>query len=115
TAPNPMPRPVHGIIVLGGAIDSDMGLHHGTPQLGATADRVAAFVDLGRQYPWAKLVYSSGQGSLSQSGTPEAQMAREVLAGFGFNPGRRLIIEDASRTTYENAVLSLEKVQPKPG
>lgn len=114
-APADIPRPVQGIIALGYGFDADQGFRHGDPQLTGGADRITTFMKLGRDYPWAKLVYTGGQGSLAQSGTPEAAMIRPFLKNLGFNPGRRLVTEDASRTTYENAQRSRELVKPKPG
>lgn len=108
-------RPVTGIIVLGGGIDTDVGNARHVPQLKSTADRITTFVDLGRRYPWAKLVFTGGDGTLTQNSVKEGDMIRPLLATMGFNPKNRLRIEDQSRTTYENAVLTKEMIQPKPG
>ncbi len=114
-APAPMPPRVHGIVVLGGAVDSDIGLSRGAPQLNGAADRIGTFADLARRYPWARLVYTGGVGTLSGKGTAEAQMARAVLATYGLNPPRnRLLVEDASRTTAENAAMAKEIAMPRP-
>lgn len=113
--PDPMPARVDGIILLGGVLDSDIGFTRGVPQMGDTADRLTTFANLAYKYPRAKLVYSSGLGTLSQSGTPEGAMATAALAELGFNPHGRLVVEDQARTTFENASLSKALVQPKPG
>ncbi|HEY8962838.1 MAG TPA: YdcF family protein [Alphaproteobacteria bacterium] len=114
-APDPLPRRVDGIILLGGVLDSDIGMSHGVPQMDATADRLIAFANLAYRYPYARLVYSSGLGNLSQTGTPEGAMAVDALETIGFRAGRRLVVEDQARTTYENAKLSKELVHPQPG
>jgi uncharacterized SAM-binding protein YcdF (DUF218 family) len=113
--PTEIERPVKGIIVLGGTMYPDIGLSRGAPQLMSTADRLTAFADLGRKYPWAKLVFTSGQGSVAQDGIPEAAMIRDMLGIMGFYPNKRLIIEDRARNTWENAKFSKRLVNPKPG
>ena len=69
--------------------------------------------DLARRYPAARIVYSGGNGSLF-GGTPEAPAAAALLETFGV-PKARLIVEDRSRNTFENAVYSKALVVPKPG
>jgi len=114
-APDPLPRHVDGIIMLGGVLDSDIGLAHGEPQMGGTAERLITFANLGYRYRGARLIFSSGLGNLRQNGTSEGSMAAQALSDIGFNPGRRLIIEDQSRTTYENALLSRALAKPQNG
>lgn len=106
---------VNGIIMLGGVMDTDIGLSRGNAQMISTADRLTTFVALGRQYAGAKMVFTSGQGSIAQDGVPEGQMVRDALSALGFKPGQRLVIEDQSRNTWENAVLSKDLVKPKDG
>jgi len=113
--PAAIERPVHGIILLGGAIDTGQGLTHGAPQLKSTADRITTFATLGRQYPWARLVFTGGDGSLTQNEGREGDLIRPVLATIGFTPGKRLRIENASRTTAENAAYTKDLMQPKAG
>lgn len=113
--PAELPRRVDGIIVLGGMIDTDIGLKYGVPQLQGTVDRLTTFVDLGRRYPSAKLVFTSGIARVDQKGIPEGQMARQILENWRFTPGHRLVIEDKSRNTYENALFSRPLAEPKEG
>lgn len=113
--PNPMPWRVDGIIVLGGTIDTDIGLSRGAPQLDGTIDRLTTFIGLARRYPRAKLVFTAGIGAVDQSGVAEGQMIGDVLRRMNFNPGRRLMIDDRARTTYENALYGKELARPKPG
>lgn len=113
--PGAIQKPVTGIIVLGGSILNEQGLDHGVPQLKATADRLTTFAQLGRQYPRARLVFTGGEGSFAQAEIKEAALVPRALSMLGFNPGKRLLVEDQSRTTWENALFSKELVQPKPG
>ncbi len=98
-----------GIVVLGGA-------GWVTPkgfQLNEAAERITVVADLARRYPAARIVYSGGNGSLF-GGSPEAPAAAGLLETFGV-PKARLIVEDRSRNTFENAVYSKALVVPKPG
>jgi uncharacterized SAM-binding protein YcdF (DUF218 family) len=89
------------IVVLGGATRGDT--HMGTlPDLNQQADRLvyaAALYKAGK----APLVVLSG-GSQPDA-RPEAQLMKEVLAVMGV-PGRDILLERASRTTYDNALYS---------
>src|SRR5215216_5183614 len=56
-AANPqLPAKVDGIILLGGTINAQMAAAWAQSELGNSAEREFAFIQLGRQYPQAKLV-----------------------------------------------------------
>lgn len=109
--PTDLPKRVAGIIVVGGLLDTNIGLNQTTPQFNTGADRLVAFADLARRYPTAKLVYSGG--TIFPDTIPEADMAIDALKSIGFNPRNRLIIENESRTTLENARNTKALVEPK--
>lgn len=110
---NDLPRKVEGVILLGGFIDTEVGLNHATPQLGDSTDRLIKFTDMAQQYPYARLVFTSGQGTLSQNGVPEGQLIKPLLERMRAYTRWRLTIEDQSKTTWENARNSYELVKPK--
>ena len=88
TGPQAIPD---GIIVLGGE----------------SGERIAAFAELSRRYPQARLVYSGPGPDISSS---------EVLIKFsrlGGDPAR-VIMEPRSRNTFENAIYSREMINPQP-
>ena len=62
-------------------------------------------VALMQQHPHLRLLFTGGEGRLLASGEPEAVQAREFFAAMGV-PADRMQFEAASRTTYENAVLT---------
>ncbi|NEW90310.1 YdcF family protein, partial [Rhodopseudomonas sp. WA056] len=107
-------RAPDGIIVLGGAINSEVSAARNTVELDASAERVLATLDLARRYPQARIVYSGGSGNLIQRSAAEAPLAGELLERFGLAAGR-LVLEDKSRTTAENAANTRALVSPKPG
>ena len=107
-------RTPDGVIVLGGAINPDVSAARGTPELNSAVDRLTAAADLARRYPQAKIVFTGGSGNLIDQSLPEAKFAAPVLESLGI-PRDRLLIEDRSRTTFENAAFTREMVRPKPG
>ncbi len=109
--PLELPAEVEGIIVLGGYQNQLVFDSRGWPELTAAADRLVAFVDLARRYPDARLVVSGGSGMLLRQDLKESDVTRAALARLGFDDSR-VIYEETSRTTYENAAAS--KVLARP-
>jgi len=85
--PLELPVAVDGIIVLGGN----------------SAMRLPPFAELAARHPAATLVFSGGGG--------EADDAKLYLSRYG-ELGERMIFEDRSRNTYENALLSQQLIRP---
>lgn len=109
--PVDLPAEVEGIIVLGGYQDQLTSSRRGWPELTGAADRLVAFVDLARRYPQARLVATGGSGLLLHQEVKESDVTRDALRRLGFD-GSRVLHEDASRTTAENAVLSRAVARP---
>lgn len=95
-----------GVIVLGGATEASYVWEgHTQPALNHAAERLTAALPLMQQAPQLRLLYTGGVGGLRGEGLTEAERARRFYVGLGLPP-ERLLLEDAARTTYENAVLS---------
>jgi uncharacterized SAM-binding protein YcdF (DUF218 family) len=109
-----LPPRVDGVVVLGGAIDTEASVAHGQVALNDAAERLTAAAMLARRHPEAKLVLSGGNGEILGGPATEASLMADLLAGLGVDRGR-LVLEDRSRNTYENAVDSKALVQPEPG
>jgi uncharacterized SAM-binding protein YcdF (DUF218 family) len=112
--PPPQLRKVDGIIVLGGALDTEGTLELGQPALNGAAERMTAGVALSRQYPQAKLLFSGGSGLLHPARYSESQVAQALFESLGVDPARALY-EDQSRNTWENALYSKKLADPRPG
>jgi uncharacterized SAM-binding protein YcdF (DUF218 family) len=112
--PDPMPRHVDGIILLGGGIATGPSVQHGVPQLNLAGDRVTTFVALARQYPDARLVFSGGNADPFVKKTPEAAVARSFFREMGLDAAR-IVYEPDSRNTHENALFSYRLVHPRRG
>jgi uncharacterized SAM-binding protein YcdF (DUF218 family) len=107
-------RSPDGIIVLGGAIDAEVTAERGSLEMDASGERIVTMLQLARQYPSARIVFSGGSGNLLGTLVPEAPIAGRLLEDFGVNKDR-IILESESRTTAENALFTKQLVSPKPG
>ena len=95
-----------GVIVLGGALEpSYVWQGHSQPALNDAAERMTAALPLLQQAPGLQLLFTGGDGELIAGSTTEAERAARFYTQMGVAP-ERLLLESASRTTYENAVFS---------
>ena len=101
-----------GIVVLGGAIDGTSANNEAV--LNEAAERLIAVPALARRYPNARILLSGGSGSLFYESGTETKIAMQLLESLGIARDR-ILLEDRSRNTAENAVFSKAVVQPKPG
>jgi len=102
-----------GIVVLGGAVTPDVAMARDGVALNEAAERMTAAVELVRRYPDARIIFSGGEGSLLYGGN-ESEVALKLFERLGVAPGR-VVTEDRSRNTWENAVFSRRIAMPKPG
>jgi len=102
-----------GIIVLGGGIESGLSEARGQVVVNDAGERPIYFADLARRFPEARLVFSGGSGFLG-GGISEADIVSRQADTIGV-PRNRLILENLSRNTRENAAFSAGLVHPKPG
>ena len=106
--------PPDGMIVLGGAISPDISVARNEVILNESAERLTVVADLARRYSGARIVFSGGTSALAGDEPSEAPFALRELESFGI-ARERILIEDRSRNTVENAVFSKRLIQPKPG
>ena len=114
---NPQPGRVDGIVLLGGGEDAAKSRFWNQPQLREGGDRYTAALELTRRYPQAQLVFAGGSGKLRDLAGPlasEGDVAQVFFAAQGLEEGR-LLLEQRSRNTAENAALSLALAQPQAG
>lgn len=110
----PLPERVDGVIVLGGAIDPAISAARHQLSMNEAAERVVEGARLARQYPQARLLFTGGSADPFQPALREAPFAVQAFADLGVAP-ERVMVEDISRNTYENAVFSQRLVQPQKG
>ena len=113
--PQPVwPEKIDGVVVLGGSVDTSASAAWNRPVVNHAADRLMELAWLARRYPEARLVFTGGSGSLTNPEQLEAPIVRRALERIGV-PVERMVFEDRSRNTLENAVFTKELVKPKPG
>ncbi|MBT5561067.1 MAG: YdcF family protein [Rhodospirillaceae bacterium] len=108
-----LPEKVDGIIVLGGVVDEVVTKSRGQISIGGAVERLTEFASLSKKYPNAKLVFTSGSGKLLTQDIKEGDAVGPSLEGLGVDINR-VQIENQSRNTYENAVMSKQLVNPDP-
>jgi uncharacterized SAM-binding protein YcdF (DUF218 family) len=109
-----LPERIDGIVVLGGAVVQDVTAGRGAPALNDGAERMTEAVRLANAHPEATLLFTGGSGRLAPQSLTEAEVARRFFAQHGVEP-ERLLLEDRSRDTRENARLSFDLARPQAG
>jgi uncharacterized SAM-binding protein YcdF (DUF218 family) len=107
-------RPIDGIILLGGAVEASDSKARGSLVANESAERVLDTIQLARRYPSARILISGGGGTVFGDGAAEAPIIADYFRSIGIDPAR-LLVEDRSRTTAENAVYSQELAKPHEG
>lgn len=103
---------IDGLIVLGGALDPKRSERHDGFEVNAAAERLMIIPRLARVFPDIPIVFTGGSGRLIEaSHLSEAMIAARIFEGFGLEK-RRLLFEDQSRNTWENARFTFDMMQP---
>ncbi|MBG0791940.1 YdcF family protein [Methylocystis sp. H62] len=95
-----------GIIVLGGAAGENQSGLRGHLTFNESAERLTMPIELKRQFPNARLVFTSH--------ARETMQVRDFWKRVGLDQGD-VLYEENSNDTYENAVFTKDLVKPKPG
>lgn len=109
-----LPERVDGVVMLGGGLEGAINLARGGYELNASGDRLVETAILARRFPQARIVISGGAGTLLLDGEGDADTAPRLLTALGIESGR-LVLENKSRDTFENAQFTKALVSPKSG
>lgn len=109
-----LPPRIAGIVVLGGGFEGAVNLARGGHDLNDSGDRFVEAAVLARRFPEAKVVVSGGTGTVFLAGKGDAETAPGLLGALGV-PVERLVVENRSRNTDENARFTARLVQQQPG
>lgn len=112
--PAVMPASVDSIIVLGGSTLGRVSAARGVAELNDAGDRLTDAVFLAQLYPDARLIYSGGAGLLDSGAEAEAVTAARFFQDMGIAEDR-LLLEDQSRNTDENAELTADMMGEAQG
>jgi len=98
----PEPARIDGIVVLGGGMDGEVNSVRGGWEFNRSGDRFVETLRLALAHPEAKIVIAAGPAALAMEQEPEAIAAKRFFVAFGIAPDR-LVLDDKSRNTEENA------------
>jgi uncharacterized SAM-binding protein YcdF (DUF218 family) len=108
--PASLPADLSCIIILGGAFENEVIAARGGIEFNQAADRFVEGLRLAQSHPAARILVSGGDGSFSGRYEGDAHAAETFFSTFGIAP-ERLIREDRSRTTFENATNTKELLE----
>ena len=103
-----------GIIVLGGMEDQAPDYTGAIAQVNDAGERLIATLELANRFPDAIVLFSGGKVALRPAEEGDFSIGPDILRRLGL-PEERLVIEDQSRTTAENAILALENIGQEHG
>lgn len=106
-----LPKQVDGIIVLGGSVQASASKEWQQLETNSFHERLSTFIELANQYPNARLVFTGGNASLNREQPTEAEMVRDYFLRAGLQE-ERLMLENQSRNTAENASLTKQLLNP---
>lgn len=106
-------EPIAGIIILGGFEDGWVSAGRGGLAVNEAAERLTEGIRLARHLPVAKVVFTGGDGEFA-GGPDAAGPVREYFIDSGIAP-ERIIVEQNSRNTFENAIFTRDLVHPADG
>lgn len=112
--PDPLPAEADGIVVLGGSVDAAASRTSGMLQLGASGERMIAAAALARRYPDALLAFT-GVTAEALAADFVATPGPSTLFGGPEFEDRRVVVLPGVRSTYEESIVLLETVAPRPG
>jgi len=105
------PRQLNGIIVLGGSYDTVTHGYLSTIYLEEDTEPMAVIPDLARRYPAAPIIFSGGSDSTAEPS--EAAIVKKYFISFGI-AADRIVVEEHSQTTEQNARFTADLIQPAP-
>ena len=112
--PTQAPPHVDGVIVIGDAVSGAISAASAGPTLNRNADRMTALAILARFYPQARVVFGGRPAAFTPGALTDLEASPVLLERLGVARGR-VLYDDQSSTTWENAVNALALGQPKPG
>jgi uncharacterized SAM-binding protein YcdF (DUF218 family) len=106
--------PYAAIIVLGGPEEGRIAVARRQLSFNESGERITEGARLAKLYPDARLVFTGGTTDLllkSEGGAPSVADYWRVMG----IPDSRILVEDQSRTTLENATLTRAMLKPEAG
>ena len=111
----PKPKPddkIAGIIMLGGFEEDIISRERGGLEVNGDGERILEGLLLARRFPAARVVFTGGSLAAGEHGGSDAVRQYLLDSGIALD---RIVIEPASRTTYENAQFLRPMLNIQPG
>ena len=112
--PAELPADVDGILVLGGAIEWKTSRERGQLNLNDAGERVLAAAALAERYPDARLALTGVYREDVENDFVPGFRDGSLIFGDEYR-GRSVVFIGESRSTYEDALLALERLEPRSG
>ena len=109
-----LPAWIDGVIVLGGAQDSAIEAARGRLAVDEHTERLIEGLGLALRHPEARLVFSGGSAAINPGEANERRVNERFLRILKTDQPR-VLYEDRSRNTWENARYTKDLVAPQPG
>jgi len=105
---------IDGILILGGASQSEIADKRGVLALNDSAERIIEALSLSQKYPEAIIVFAGGNGQLIKTHErTEADDTAMLVSDLGI-ASDNIFYEDTSRTTFENILFTRRLFFPQP-
>ena len=104
-------RAYAGIIVLGGAEVGDISVARGQLSLNEAAERISEGARLAHLMPATRIIFTGGADGFILDGVPGAAAIGTFWRSVGIS-ANRIVLEDKSRSTWENAALTHQLLKP---
>lgn len=104
-------QPYDGIILLGGFEDGNISKGRKTLSLLDAGERLTETLRLANKLPDAKVIFSGGAGSIFLEANDAGGAVGQYFRDVGIS-AERIVVERASRNTWENAIFTKELLKP---
>lgn len=112
--PNPLPDTIDGILILGGSVDWPISQSRNELNLNQASERMFAVANLAERYPTAKLVFTGLFKEVIPNELSATAQPHSFLSGPEYS-NRSITFIGAARSTYEEALLSIQTIKPQAG
>ena len=113
-APTVLPPRIDGVLVLGGSFDWRVSAARGQLSLDGAGERMMAAAALAQRHPEATLAFTGLFAEQVPFDLQPEAAPQSLLFGAAFRD-RDLVFLGEARSTYEEALLALERLDPQPG
>jgi uncharacterized SAM-binding protein YcdF (DUF218 family) len=109
-----LPERIDGVVSVSGAVNTVVTLDRQNLSLNDSVERLTEAAAIARHYQAAKLVFIGDSENFFHQDAREADIVQPLFETLSIAK-ERILFENKSRNTYENAVLMKALIKPQPG